>query len=271
MLFRKKIFILSKTKENIVSLIFTIILALTFIVTNPEYSIEIPSYIETFSEIILICILILNCNNSVNNINIASGKKYLYAYLVALVSPIVILRLIPIQSFGMKIIVEITILCSLFIILRLFKIKVTNFNFRLNSKTFTFSILLGLGCMLINIICKTISGTSIKNTSFIYIFFKFINCFIYVGFFEEFTGRGLLMSGLKSYNLPNYLINIIQSIIFGVLHYGQYGSFGIYSILSTSSQMIFGYLMGLIYLRTKSLMPAIIIHALFDFGIFIYT
>lgn len=273
MLFKLKKFVLLKINENILSIIFTLVLGITVIITHPKYSIEFTSYIKAFFEIILICILILNSHKLVNNLNIPHGKNYLYAWLVSLVLPLVIQIFISKQSIGKKdiLIIEILTLCSLFIILRFFKIKITKLNFKLNLKTCLLSLLVGLGYLIINSICASISGNSIKNNSFSSIILNLIENFAYVAFFEETTGRGLLMGGLKSYNIPDYLINIIQTIIFGVLHFTQYGSFGIQTILYTSYQMIFGYLVGMIYLRTKSLMPGIIIHALFNFAIFLYS
>lgn len=272
MLFNMKKFILSKINGNVLSIIFTLILGITFVITHPEYSKEFTDYIKAFFEIILICILILSRHKIINNLNIPHGKTYLYAWLVSLILPLIIQALIHTQNVGKKnkIIAEILIFCSLFIILRLFKIEITKLNFKLSLKTFLLSLSVGLGYIILTSICESISGNSIKNLSFSSIVFYLIQSFAYVAFFEETTCRGLLMGGLKSYRIPDYLINIIQAIIFGFLHCPHYSSFGIKTILSTSYQMIFGYFVGLIYLRTKSLMPGIIIHALFDFGVFIY-
>lgn len=273
MLFDIKKIILCKINENTMPVIFAIILGITFIVSHSDYSLQLNSYITVLFEIILIIfIIILNKHKSTSNGYIPCGKKYFYAWLISSVMGILMQRSTIGKNIGIAkiiIIVVATISC-LFIILKLFKIKINDFNYKINLKLFLLSFLIGSGYIIINSIYEILSGNSLKNTSFFVIAFKLIYCFIYVGFLEETINRGLFISWLKSYNIPNYMINIIQAMIFGSLHYAQYGPLGIQSILYTSSQMIFGYLVGIIYLRTKSLMPVIIIHALFDFGIFIY-
>lgn len=89
---------------------------------------------------------------------------------------------------------------------------------------------------------------------------------VYPGFFEEFLYRGLLISKLKNYKLTEESINIIQAILFGLLHcnlYTQDVSLG-FAILATAAQMLLGYILGKIYFKTKSLMPCIIFHVILD-------
>jgi membrane protease YdiL (CAAX protease family) len=90
--------------------------------------------------------------------------------------------------------------------------------------------------------------------------------FIYPALYEEFLFRGLLVSGLKGFFNNECLINITQAIVFGLMHFSIYTErgFGIWSPVFIGSQVILGYLLGSLYLKTRSLTPSIILHTLFD-------
>lgn len=82
--------------------------------------------------------------------------------------------------------------------------------------------------------------------------------------------RGFLISGLLSFNMEKWKANIIQSVIFGLGHcfvvskgLGFHIS-ALAAILHTSQQMMIGYVLGKIYLKTNSLLPGIILHGLLD-------
>ncbi|MNM96976.1 CAAX amino terminal protease self- immunity [compost metagenome] len=89
--------------------------------------------------------------------------------------------------------------------------------------------------------------------------------FIYPGFFEEIAYRGFLMSALLSYNLDIKKINMIQAVVFGLTHFSSYYSdFGYMGIFLTGGQALLGYVLGEIYIRTKSLTPCIMFHVFVD-------
>lgn len=86
----------------------------------------------------------------------------------------------------------------------------------------------------------------------------------YPAFSEEMLYRGFLISGLKSFGLSDLKCNIIQSVFFGVMHIFGFGVFTINMLLTTCMQMVIGYVLGKLYFKTKSLVPSIILHALWD-------
>ena len=92
----------------------------------------------------------------------------------------------------------------------------------------------------------------------------FIRLMFFPAFYEEVIYRSALFKGLKRFISDEHIINIIQSIIFGVGHFTHYANFGIWGILLTSSQILMGYLFGILYMKSRSLIPSIIVHALSD-------
>jgi membrane protease YdiL (CAAX protease family) len=92
-----------------------------------------------------------------------------------------------------------------------------------------------------------------------------VRTLLYPAFYEEFIYRGLLFSLLKGYNISFNKINIIQAVIFGFMHFSYMGTqFSILTLVFTGFQIVAGYTLGLLYQRTKSLTPCIILHALID-------
>lgn len=67
--------------------------------------------------------------------------------------------------------------------------------------------------------------------------------------------------------MENWKANMIQATIFGLTHICENHSQGFSlqsAIFLTSAQVISGYVFGKISLKTHSLMPSIILHALID-------
>lgn len=74
--------------------------------------------------------------------------------------------------------------------------------------------------------------------------FKFIDIFIYTSFHEEAVNHSLLISGLKTYNIQGYIINIIQAIIVEIFHFPQYGTLSVLAVLCTGYQILAGFFLG---------------------------
>ena len=84
-------------------------------------------------------------------------------------------------------------------------------------------------------------------------------------YLKNLVNRGLFITGLKGCGFTDEKANIIQSLVFGVLHCFAYLSNGIIiAILLTVLQTLLGYLFGKIYLTTKSLTPGIMIHIVWN-------
>lgn len=86
---------------------------------------------------------------------------------------------------------------------------------------------------------------------------------VYPAFYEEILFRGLLISGLKGFELSNNTCNIIQAIIFGIAHIMSWGepSWWVH-LLALSIQIMIGYLLEKLYFKTNSLLPCILFHGL---------
>lgn len=86
----------------------------------------------------------------------------------------------------------------------------------------------------------------------------------YPSLVEEVLFRGLCFSGLLAIGLDEDKSNIIQAVVFGFVHLFNYEQFSINIILLIVPQIYIGFLIGKIYINTKSLTPCIILHALID-------
>lgn len=166
------------------------------------------------------------------------------------------------------------ILFSFFIIIYL-KYK-SYFNNVFNSKEkflqiikYTFIVLL---TYIFSLIIELIDMNKIN---FKYLLLNFILC-ITIGISEELLCRGFLLNKLldkygKSERQVFYSI-LVSSIIFGILHFINCFN-GTYALLYTLCQVItatfFGFYVGTIYYKTKSIWITIFIHFLVDFTIMV--
>ncbi len=106
--------------------------------------------------------------------------------------------------------------------------------------------------------------TLLENTTNYFYMKNFIQKLYYPSIVEEVLFRGFFLSGLLAFGIREDKSNIIQSIIFGIIHVLSHNEVSIIIILSTSYQMYIGFILGKIYLRTKTLTPCIFLHALID-------
>lgn len=155
--------------------------------------------------------------------------------------------------------------CTL--IMYLFHLKFGNFKWSITVKEF-FIIIFAFLCILSPRLIiqgksalRYYSGFNEKNLAYLY---YSLRVFVYPAFSEEVIFRGLLITGLKGYGMQYWKINIIQSIIFGLVHFSGYKGLGFIAVIFMSSQIILGYIIGIIYYKTKSLTPCILFHALID-------
>jgi len=105
---------------------------------------------------------------------------------------------------------------------------------------------------------------SVTQVSFTYFSVNFLYNIYNPAFIEEIMFRGLLLTGLVNYGFTNKKANIIHSIIFGLIHVLNKNPFDLVVILSTSMQAYIGFLLGKLYLKTKSLTPNILLHAIYN-------
>lgn len=90
---------------------------------------------------------------------------------------------------------------------------------------------------------------------------------LYPALYEETLYRLYLISIFKYYKLSDLTANILQCLIFGIVHYSIYPfkELGlVYTLMACSGQAFLGFIFGKIYIRTKSLTYPIILHVLFD-------
>ena len=138
------------------------------------------------------------------------------------------------------------------------------------------NILLGIGCSAIAFICRFITANIFGNYSFdpdvifgtpgssvsFYGWFLFILMLI-PGIWEEVSFRGVMITlNMRKYSRTTVVIVI--SLLFGLSHY--FNLLGDFNLFATSLQVIwaalFGCLLGYLFIKTKSLIPSIILHYL---------
>lgn len=92
---------------------------------------------------------------------------------------------------------------------------------------------------------------------------------IFVGIFEEVLFRGIVLHGLER-RMNVIFALLLSSFLFGAMHYVNW--IGGQSLSATHAQVLHAGLSGILYgaitLRCRSLWPAVFIHALWDFTVF---
>lgn len=86
----------------------------------------------------------------------------------------------------------------------------------------------------------------------------------YPAIIEEVIFRGLCFSALLTLKMDKKKANIMQAILFGLIHVINYNPITIMSVFFIMKQVFIGFLLGKIYIKTKSLTPCIILHALIN-------
>ncbi|MBY9020823.1 MAG: CPBP family intramembrane metalloprotease, partial [Candidatus Lokiarchaeota archaeon] len=140
------------------------------------------------------------------------------------------------------------------------------------------NILLGIGCSAIYFISTFITGNIFGNYIFDFdvIFgnpgtsISFFGWFLFIlmlipGIWEEVSFRGVISTlNLRKYSRTTVLI--VVSILFGLFHYLNLIAGN--DLVSTGIQVIYasllGFLFGYLFIKTKSLIPSIIVHYLID-------
>ena len=107
----------------------------------------------------------------------------------------------------------------------------------------------------LNLLALKNNSFPIKNLLSISFVVKFVlstlyHC-LYPGLLEEVLYRGFLISGLKGLGIDDWKCNIVQAVIFGIIHVFSGGNYAWKVLLSTASQTLSGYVLGKIYLKTK--------------------
>lgn len=144
----------------------------------------------------------------------------------------------------------------------LFQVRLRDFNWSINIKSLVASFVLFILLKLSFIVATDFD--SLKGLPLDYFFRNFIQQIYYPSIVEEVIFRGFLLSGLLAIGIRESKANIIQAVVFGLIHALPPNELTVISLLATSMQMYIGYLIGRLYLSTKSLTPCMIMHALID-------
>lgn len=145
-------------------------------------------------------------------------------------------------------------LLLLFIVFRICKTKLKNFNYK--TTFFWIVAILISAYFLLN---TGLRGRSNYQNIVNFLVFVIINFISNYGL-EEVVYRGCAFNGLSKTKLNYTQINIIQSLLFALSHLGGFG----HNINSLPYYILFGYLFGKIYATSGSLTPGILLHGIFN-------
>lgn len=144
-----------------------------------------------------------------------------------------------------------------------FKIKLSNFKWKTSVKWLLISTSIFIIYFIPKIILLGSEAFQYRNyySKPDYII-NIINALIFNVFIEELVYRGYLISGLKALKLNEFIINAIQAIIFGLIHIYQVPNTHIF--MGVSWHILMGYILGKLYFKSKSLTPGILLHLLIN-------
>lgn len=244
-----------------VQIIFVLILALLNYIGQSEFYGHIYSQVIGFMDTLIIIYFIFTSSNKNSYHN---SKKVKMQFLYAIVSTELFQILVYYVAKNLedvnvaeKVLINFIFLVSFIIFLKFYKINKNQFSYKLDKNMIVLSLSIGCTYLLVNTICGYIMGAQIQNKNII---LNVLTNFLVVAFIEETTYRGLLIDFLHSLNMPFYLANIIQSLLFGIAHIINLPVINGITILSLSYQALFGLLAGYLVYQKKSLMPGMIIH-----------
>ncbi len=218
-----------------------------------------------FSFILSLIVLIVFENQLTNNkVEIKKEKTFLYAFALVFFVYMIIqcfVNSVNIDDYThnqIRLLFQVPLTMTI-LLGYLFKVRLKDFNWGITLKSFFIIILI-----FILLESVTIVGLQTESNTISFYIRNFIQKLFYPSIIEEVLFRGLFINGLLAFNKREDESNIIQSIIFGSIHILGYEEISIGIFLSTCIQMFIGYILGKIYIKTKSLTPCILLHAFID-------
>ena len=221
----------------------------------------------------LIAFSLLLRKNLEGSFEIYSDKKLLFIFIIVY---LILLLNVFLTAFGLykylgfndeyiKNIIKIICLTLSLVLLKTSRISTKNFKWNMCRSQIIGTLVIGL---MYTCITLFLDGSIFINRfegDIVHYGFYILKTLILVAFFEELLCRGILISALKGYQISEWKANIIQALLFGILHCVKYLDKGIgVALLITCYQTVIGYFFGKLYLKTKSLTPVILIHLLWD-------
>ncbi len=190
---------------------------------------------------------------------------YLLILLQGIMTALKVYKSLDISADNIKIAVKILALAFSLVLIKLSGFSLSKFNWSVTRKQLFFTLAVG---SIIAVAFLLLDGSKFAgkfNYSIPDYFLYILRITVLTAFFEELLCRGVLLSWLKGIGLSESKANMLQAFIFGVVHMFNYlGSGVIIAFLITSSHILIGYFFGKLYLKTKTLIPGIIIHIIWD-------
>lgn len=272
---RSKSVIIKNVKSNLIEYvyIFTLLICSSiffkkWLNLNIDYKHIIPKYyiipISVLANFIFIKFALPSHQN--NDINIYSEKTMVKVFLLNFAVLIFIYYVLVLNSvvlFKDSLSIEVTLLAILFVTSLK---KIIKGNFRVNIK---FLLISFISILIYKGIQVFFLGFDIINSydSSWSLLLKVLSLTLYPSLYEEILFRFIAIGAIKSFDLDDITTNIIQSLLFGLIHIFTYllGGIGItYAILGCAGQALLGYILGMVYMRTKSLSYSIFLHTLYN-------
>lgn len=170
-------------------------------------------------------------------------------------------KLTTLQSDVLKVIfVQLIIVILPILTCYFFKIRLKNFSWKCSFKWILITLLIFGIIFLPQLYYYGLWILKYKNfTNITDYLINVANALIFNAGFEELVFRGFAFAAIKSFELSDTKSNIIQSILFGLIHL-----YAVPSIIGICLHTLYGYILGKIYLSSKSLTPGILLHLLIN-------
>ncbi|WMJ22760.1 CPBP family intramembrane glutamic endopeptidase [Paludicola sp. MB14-C6] len=240
---------------------------------NPDQINYFPIMIDIFI-IVFVLILITNLVNFKSSKAIYTNRKAIASYFLY----IGIMLILAYGIFHFKSMIPKNAAWILYVLVTLFglfsiyafHIRLSNFGWQFNVPTILTTILLITSILGIFFLHHSIlQNNNFLNSSIYAFLLKFLICSIYPAFIEEVIFRGVAIAWLKSHIKSNdFLILTIQAVLFGAVHIFTNGGFTYVALITLFMQITLGYMLGRLYLSSRSLVPGIIVHGFINAAIF---
>ena len=173
-------------------------------------------------------------------------------------------------KYGVDYITEMIYALLVLIIMLLFK---NDYVFTQKKDKFFTGIKLGLPMLVLSVIIMISNIISLEEFHLI----KFINVLLlslFVGIAEEFLCRGWLQNEfIEKYSKNKKMVLtsiVLSSLVFGFMHILNLGAQSLFeTILQVINALGVGFLLGVLYYKTKNIWSVIFLHSFYDFAIFL--
>ncbi|WP_010250640.1 CPBP family intramembrane glutamic endopeptidase [Acetivibrio cellulolyticus] len=189
----------------------------------------LPAFLEYYGGLVALILMPLSLllrENIEGNYEIYNDKKLLFNFIIVYS---ILLMYVFFTAFGLykslgfndeyvKNIIKIICLTLSLILLKISRVSIKNFKWNVCRSHILGTLTIALMYACITIFFDGFIFINRFNGDIVNYGFFILKTVILVAFFEEFLCRGILISALKGYQIAEWKANIMQALLFGILH-----------------------------------------------------